>query len=120
MLGWQISVYRNKNESGKPVNGTLASWQAGLDGLDWIDGLVKQKRAVLLESNCGYPEVYKAKIRDVRPVILEGPPDANGNWKTDPGDVTFDWWQGEDKFNIDLLKECDPEEWVLIEAWDES
>lgn len=120
MLGWNINVSRDRDKTGSPVNGSLARWQTGLDGIDWIEKLVKEHRAITLAENNGYPVIYLAQMKDVRPVLLEGPPDARGTWQHDPDDIIMDWWQGSDKFNVELLNECHPEEWVSIEAWDES
>jgi len=53
MLGWHISVYRQKDGGASPgtaltPQGTrLAVWQTGLWGLDWLDELVKAGKAII-------------------------------------------------------------------------
>jgi hypothetical protein len=60
MLGWHVSVYRQKDGGSSPATfptpeGTrLAVWQTGIGGLDWLDELVKAGKAIDLGGN-GYP-----------------------------------------------------------------
>jgi hypothetical protein len=30
------------------------------------------------------------------------------------------WWEGKTTIDEAALDSCDPEEWLLVEAWDES
>ena len=60
MLGWHISVYKQKNGGISPATALtpkgphLAVWQTGLDGLDWLDELVNAGKAINLGENGGY------------------------------------------------------------------
>jgi hypothetical protein len=51
-LGWDISVCRQSDGGVSPATadspeGTLlARWEAGLNGLDWLDELVKEGKAI--------------------------------------------------------------------------
>ena len=57
MLGWNIGVYRLKDGGASPAtakspDGTrLAVWQTGVCGLDWINKLVKEGKAIDLGGN---------------------------------------------------------------------
>jgi hypothetical protein len=124
MLGWHISVYRQLDDRSRPAKFSgaratrLAVWQTGLDGLDWIEQ-VARSRGYSLGGN-GYPCRYTAQARDVLPAILAGPPSARNPWRSDPGDSLGPNWVGHTLIDHALAKACDPEEWLLIEAWDES
>ncbi len=111
MLGWHIIVFRQDNSGVSPATFTskegsrLAVWQTGLHGLNWIDELVKEAKAVDLGGN-GYPLRYTAKSEHLVSHILPEPPLARATWRTviDPL----------------VVSQCRPDEWLLIEAWDES
>jgi hypothetical protein len=125
MLGYHISIYKLQSgaqpapSAKAPRTDRLAVWQTGIGGLDWIDDLVKKGAAVSLGA-FGYPTTYTAKIQDVRPRILDGPPDANEVWGYDPGDILTDKWCGKTTIDRGALDACSPNEWILVEAWDES
>jgi hypothetical protein len=53
-------------------------------------------------------------------VVEEGLPHERPSWRSDPGDILSDRWLGRTTINHDTLARCDPDEWLLIEAWDES
>jgi hypothetical protein len=124
MLGWHITIYRQAAGEETPAAfeaptcNELAVWQTGIGGLDWIDELVDKGLAICLASN-GYPTEYTARLEHVRATILEGPPCANDIWRFGPSDVLTDKWLGKTTI-YDALSECSPDEWVVIQAWDES
>lgn len=125
MLGWHITIYRQEANgdspasSGASAGATLAVWQAGISGLNWLDALVGKGLAVSLGGN-GYPTEYTAKLKHVQGVIFDGPPHANATWLYDPGDILTEKWLGKTTVYHQALSECDPEEWIVIQAWDES
>lgn len=125
MLGWHITVCRQEAGGDSPASfealtgATLAVWQAGISGLSWIDTLVEQGLAICLGGN-GYPTEYTARWEHVKNTILNGPPHANQTWRHDPGDVLTEKWLGKTTVYHEALSGCDPEEWVVIQAWDES
>ncbi len=125
MLGFNISIYKLQNGAQRPqamdppTARRLAVWQTGTSGLHWIDDLVKKGQAVHL-GGWAYPEEWAATVEHVRPVILEGPPEANTVWGYDPGDILLDGWCGKTTIDRDALLKCSPDEWVLIRSWDES
>lgn len=97
----------------------IAVWQTGLNGLGWIDALVEQGRGVCLGGS-GYPSRYTARAKDVLPTVQAGPPEANGVWILGPHDKVGPGWEGRTVIDADLARDCADEEWLLIEAWDES
>ncbi len=125
MLGFHISIYKLQDNSQPAPSGQaprgqrLAVWQTGINGLDWFDDLVRNGLAISLGGS-GYPTSYTARIEHVRPTISKGPPDANKVWGSDPGDILQDGWCGKTTIDHDALRQCRPDEWILVEAWDES
>ena len=98
MLGWHISVYRQQTAAsssaslGSAQGLCVATWRTGLGGLDWLDTLVKQQKAICLGGD-GYPTQYTAMAKYLQRHIGESA-DAEASFFAD--------------------------EWLLIEAWDES
>src|SRR4051812_37736997 len=75
MLGWQIYVFRQRDGGGSPANESspagdhIASWQSGINGLDWLKTLTETGNAVSLGGN-GYPLRYTATAEYLMPLIL--------------------------------------------------
>lgn len=124
-LGWHISVYRQQNDGRAPASAgaacgnRLAVWQTGLGGLDWLNDLVKEQKAVSLGGN-GYPTEYTARADHVLPRLLGEPPGAKARWTFDEGDVLLPEWLGKTTKDGEAMRACRPDEWLLIRAWDES
>lgn len=139
MLGWHVSVYRLEGtdpafvaagpiddareealrKAAESPGSRIAVWQTGLHGLDWIDELVRQGRAIALPG-VGYPDRFFALARDLLTPILDGPPHARAVWGHDPGDVLVSGWEGRTAIDRAAAALCAPQEWLLVEAWDES
>jgi len=125
MLGWHISLYRQIDNGAAPATadsptGTrLAVWQTGLGGLDWIEELVKEGKAINLGGN-GYPCRYTATAENLIQRIGDEPPGARRIWGHDPGDILTEKWEGKTAIDRNTMTLCRPEEWLLVEAWDES
>jgi hypothetical protein len=124
MLGWHVSVYKQKEGGDLPATaaspeGTrLAVWQTGLNGLDWLDELVKTGKAIHLGGN-GYPRRYTATAEYIVPRI-EQPPLARTDWSYAAGDILTGKWAGKTVVDLVAAAECHLDEWLLVEAWDES
>jgi len=86
--------------------------------LRWIDELVESGTAIAASLN-GYPSVFYAKAADVLP-RLESPPEANPIWHSDPSDILGEQWAGRTVVDSSAVETCSPDEWLWIEAWDES
>jgi hypothetical protein len=90
-----------------------------MSGLDWLNREVEAGRAIDLGGN-GYPVRYSATAKTPLPQILDGPPEARKHWLTDPGDIVNEKWEGKTVIDRDTAVQCGPDEWLLVEAWDES
>lgn len=125
--GWRISLHRQVSERDSPSDDSdprgvqLATWQAGLGGLDWLLELATVGDAVHLSDNSGYPNRYTVRAAAVLPIVLHGPTDARTVWAAGSTDVLdADHWPGATTINSSEMAACDPEEWLQVEAWDES
>ena len=125
-LGWHISVYRQQNDGSAPASfgaahgQRLAVWQTGIRGLDWLDELVKEQKALDLGGNGGYPNEFTAMAAHIVPRLRDTPPEAKAVWTYDAGDIITPQWLGKTTKDADAMDACRPEEWLLIQAWDES
>lgn len=144
MLGWHIGVYKLMKPGSLTYEGArnlcarlevesstetlrkalvhgerLAVWQTGLRGRGWLDQLSKEGLAVALPRD-GYPSVYLATARDLIPVVVAGPPEANAVWMQGVGDILGPGWDGKTVVDPDIATKCDPDEWLFVEVWDES
>lgn len=127
MMGWNISVYRQKDGGAEPApekcdtGGRLAIWQAAPDGLRWIEDLVKAGKAILLATNAGYPRIYTALAGDLIPTILAGPPYENKVWLREDFDTVIEGlYLGRTTIDQSVIDSCKPDEWLYIKSWDES
>ena len=124
MLGWNISVYRLKDgavpATTKSLTGVrLAVWQTGPGGLDWIDELVKQRKAINLGGN-GYPCRFTATAEHLIPQFVNGIPEAHSTWSFEASDILMKEWEGKTAIDQTAIAACRPDEWLLVMAWDES
>jgi hypothetical protein len=124
MLGWHISVYRQTEGSSPatartPYGKRLAVWQTSLDGLDWLDDLVKAGKAIDLGGD-GYPRRYTATAENLLPKITDTPPGARTIWQRGANDFVSDWWEGKTVIDQTEVPRLSSGEWLLVVAWDES
>jgi hypothetical protein len=122
MLGWGIHIYRQLPD--EPWDrcteeSRIASWVAGLGGLDWIDELVKRGKAVDYGGN-GYPNLYTAAAKDILPKISDGPPPHEGPFVIGDDYVAPSGWTGGVKIDRTKIAGCSPDEQLTIVAWDQS
>jgi hypothetical protein len=124
-LGWHVTVYRQQNDGTTPANfetpqgAEIAVWQTHAWGLRWLDDLVAQQKAIDLGGN-GYPMKYTALAQHIIPQLRERPPEADEIWTIDPGDVLLPGWLGKTTKDPSTMDACQPNEWLIIEAWDRS
>ena len=127
-MGWHISLHRQISDrdspstDGDPSGVRLATWQAGVDGLGWLRDLVQRKDAVHLADNGGYPVRYTVRAGALVPIILEGPPNVRTTkFVAKPSDIVgFDHLPGGAVIDRRAIERCQPDEWLQVEAWDES
>jgi hypothetical protein len=123
MLGWFISVYTLEEQSqSTPTLSTkvnrepLVRWDTGISGLDWIETLCKNSQGVFLGGD-GYPFKYAFKSKVLKPILLETP--TKLYWKEFiEGIVPKSGGQG--KRNSIRIEALDDDDWIIIEAFDQS
>lgn len=119
MLGWHIFIQRQRDGGSAPAafesetDETLQYWESHVHGLRWADALAKAGKAIDLGGN-GYPCRYTAPARVLQhstavPIRLV--------WNRDPKAPA----EGPaPKPRKRSLVDCPPDEWLVIEAWDQS
>ena len=117
MLGYDVSVYKQsiKSESESRV----AGWQTGIRGLDWLDELVKEKRAAYLSRN-GYPEWYFVTAGILLPIITVGLPANNSPLVVGDDYILPKNWSSDIVWNHDAVLACSKADLLIVEAWDQS
>lgn len=111
MVGWHITVYRQRDGGRHPASPDavagerLSLWQADVHFLQWIRDLTREGKALDLGGD-GYPNRYTAQAKILLPLVMTDPPKLR-NYGLRETDAT-------------AAAQCDPEEWLLIVAWDES
>ena len=124
--GWHISAYRKSADRFLPAScdsdygERLAVWQGEWSALEWLKELCSNDVGIDLGGN-GYPSRITAPARLLLPNMTAGPPNARDVSVSGPRDVIdFSVWPGRTTFDDSQIKECHPDEWLLIEIWDES
>jgi hypothetical protein len=97
----------------------MAVWQSGVNGVAWLNDLIEDGEAIQLLGG-GYPDLLTATAAHLLPRILEGPPEARSPWAASSHDLTTDGWEGQTLLNHAALEDCRPDEWLLVEIFDES
>ena len=142
MLGWLISVYRVADEeavrqilgaepSAKVVlgddvlGGRLAVWQAGPYGLNWIAEAAARDGGVVRKFECGYPHRYLARAADILPTIRDrvpykAPMYEHPSCVVPEGSVLLPGYVGKTTIDDRAIDKFSADEWLYIEAWDES
>ncbi len=121
MLGWDIIIFREGGTGAWNDPGRVVSWQAGFNGMDWLETMVKEGRAESLPTdNPGYPYRFAALWKELLPELLRQPTPYDG-----PPVIGEDYfmprgWKGELRINREALALCQPEDRMLINVWDQS
>jgi hypothetical protein len=102
----------------------VAVWQAGPFGLQWITQAASRAGGMALRRG-GYPDWYLVRAADVLPTIrsrrpYEAPMYEHPTWITEECDILLPHWLGKTTIDAEAMERCGPEEWLLVEAWDES
>lgn len=84
-----------------------------------MNELVKENKAIFL-GGYGYPSLYTATAKHLLPRIIDEPPEARRIWAVGVGDTLTEKWEGKTVLDRVTALACRPDEWLLIEAWDES
>jgi len=123
MLGWWIIVSTETPEERDGATdhkaATLATWDTGVSGTDWLLKLVQEGKAKEHGPRGGYPDRYTAAARDVLPLFADGPPLPRGI-----GVVAEDDKAGKSNRNVivhwDRIAACLPGQVLTIDVWDQS
>jgi hypothetical protein len=106
LLGYNISIYRQRNEGASPATADsaegarLAVWQTGVGGLDWILTLEKEGKAIFLGGN-GYPCRFTATTEHLMPEIIDVTRVSPGNWLLGEHDTVTKEWEGKNVVDRD-------------------
>ena len=125
MIGWHISVYKQVDGGHSPAPDESSSaqrfavWQTGREGLEWLIELANSGNAIEYPGN-GYPNRFTALAEFLVPRILAGPPLAKKVWGLDEYDSVDASWEGKTRIDEIEARKCRFDEWLLVEAWDES
>lgn len=120
MLGWEVMVFRAADATGaRSDEPLLATWQTGPFGLQWLNELVKQGKAISLGGD-GYPKRYSVRANVLLPIITGGPPPSEG-----PAVIGDDYflpkgWNSTVTVDRARVLACSSDELLLVEAWDQS
>jgi hypothetical protein len=97
----------------------IAVWQSGLKGVVWLHDLIEDGEAIQLLGG-GYPDLLTTTAAHLLSRILDGPPEARSHWPLSSHDLITDKWEGGTLLNHAALKDCRPDEWLLVKIFDES
>lgn len=124
MIGWWIVITTQTPEerdapSGDHKAAVLASWETSVGGVDWVKKLKKDGKATQL-SYGGYPNRYTAKAADLLPIIINGIPDHSDMTIFGDDYVMPAGWKGNIIMHRDKISNCQPDQVLMIEVWDQS
>lgn len=125
MIGWWIVVStqtpeeRDRADQDTRRAAILAQWEAGAEGIRWVERLTEAGRATKLAGG-GYPNRYTARAADVLPLFGMAPPPPQS-----PLIVGDDYampanWRGKIDMHADRCAACAPDQLLTIDAWDQS
>jgi hypothetical protein len=80
---------------------------------------VREGHATCLGGD-GYPSQYTATAKHLIPLFIDGPPQARFAWVREESDIITETWDGRTVIDRGAVARCGADEWLLLEAWDES
>jgi hypothetical protein len=104
----------------------VAEWSAGVYGIDWLDEMVKAGTALAFGSSPGYPYSYTARAKDLAPHLVRYPPEAKVHVHqyvdegVPPEPPTGGRLEARAHVGHASLADLRPDEWLGVEAWDQS
>jgi hypothetical protein len=109
MSGWSIIISQatpdERDSELRMKHATLATWDTGVGGLQWLETLAKIGKATQLRIG-GYPTRFIARADDILQVLESGPP---------PG-----IWISQKMTYPERIATCPPDRVLTIDAWDLS
>lgn len=124
MIGWYIVVAtkprEDRTQESESEDAVLASWEASVEGLDWIDQLAGAGHAVKLRGG-GYPNMYSALAGPVLDLLRNGPPPATRGVPIIGDDYVMSaGWRDKVQLHDERMQRCLRDQQLVIEAWDLS
>ncbi|MET4622964.1 hypothetical protein ABIE18_004444 [Arthrobacter sp. 2762] len=110
MLGYDVTAYHSDDQG---TRHNLVRWSA--HNLDWINALVQQGRASMVQDSGGYPYIYELVAGELRSVLADEDSAKRMALRTWPGPALE---KADDK--DDVLSRCRDDATVTVEAWDQS
>lgn len=120
MLGWWTvitteTLAQRRQPGGGIKEATLATWDSGLGGMDWILELCKQGKAEQHAFN-GYPNRFTVAASEVLPILARGIREHLGHFNGPEPSA----WKGSVTVHQERIAACAPEQILLVEVWDQS
>lgn len=125
MTGWEFGIFRQIADGTRATHPRtekgecLASWQARIQGLDWIKELIRLGRCKPLHGD-GYPYRTTVLARDLLPQILAGPPAAREHFTAAPYEIVVGTPHDGPLIHKDRILVCPPDDWLIVEIFDAS
>lgn len=125
MIGWMIVVSTqtpeelNRSDQDAKKAATLAQWEVGPGGIDWIEDLAQAGKGKKIYGG-GYPNRYTARAGDVLPLLVNGPPPHAGPAIIGDDYVMPSNWSGNITLQRDRIAACPADHALTIDAWDLS
>jgi hypothetical protein len=119
MLGWRITIWKSEDVKLGYEAPSLFRWNTSFSGCNWLDELVAKGKAEFYDGG-GYPNIYRAKARDVLPLIKDTLPVHGGLTVVGDDYVMSSNWDGNVEKDLQGIETCLPDEMLEIEAWDRS
>ncbi len=123
MLGFLIIVYPEGAKLTKLPQiqdpETVAHWLVGYSGIDWLEDMVKTGLATCLNSS-GYPCQYRMLWKDLLPELLIQPKPHRGPPVIGEGYAMESGWTDPKKINREALARRQSDDWMIVDAWDQS
>ena len=98
----------------------MASWEVGVEGLDWLEAVIAQGAAVKLQRG-GCPNLYQTSAGPVLDMLQNGPPPVACGMPIIGDDYVMPaGWRDQVKLLIDRMGRCPNDYQLVSEAWDLS
>lgn len=125
MIGWWIVVSTQTPEERDGADQDtrrahiLAQWEAGAEGIRWVERLAAEGKADKLKAG-GYPNRYTARAADVLPLLAMPPAPPSG-----PLIIGDDYalpanWRGQLDLHPERIAACPLDRVLTIDAWDQD
>ena len=120
MLGFEVMIWRETEANmPKPWEWRVARWLTGTNGLAWLDGWAATGQVKNLGGN-GYPLHFRIKAGTLAQVLAGGLPANDSPLVIGDDYVLPRGFNGTLELDAAKLQACPEDEWLVVEAWDQS